>query len=198
VADTDNPPSSTGDRSPAAPDASGTPGGWPTAPPEAPPAPDLGAPSAAHPYPPSASPLLDATPSSRGWATPESYSAVLEPGGDTRGLDGLGGLGGPEHPGDGLGRVDQPPPRADAAPPMLPVPLKPLTLSDLLDGSWAIIKARPKTVFLITAAIVIPVQVVVALLQRGLAKSVDFTTLFTNSSFSSSGRGMTLGNTSLA
>jgi len=81
---------------------------------------------------------------------------------------------------------------------VLPVPLKPLTMSDLLDGSWAIIKARPRTVFMITAAVVIPTQIVVALLQRGFARSLDFTTLFTSSSFSTGARGPTLGNTAMA
>jgi len=50
----------------------------------------------------------------------------------------------------------------------LPVPLRPMTLPDLLDGSFAVIKARPRTVFAIAAAILIPFHLLVAFLQHGV------------------------------
>ena len=55
-----------------------------------------------------------------------------------------------------------------AAPVRLPVPMRPMTMPDLLDGSFAVIKARPKTVFTIAAAILIPFHLLSAFLQRGL------------------------------
>lgn len=58
-------------------------------------------------------------------------------------------------------------------PPRLPVPLRPLTVSDLLDGSFAIIKARPRTVVLIAACIVVPAQMLSAFLARGSASVSD-------------------------
>lgn len=171
------------------------PGGWPATPPEGPPGHDPGPSSGPIPFESSGlAPDMAAASLSgagRGWATPES-------GGHDGGPDlgPSGGLGVDAM----FGRHDRGnEPAADApggAPPLLPVPLKPLTLSDLLDGSWAIIKARPKTVFLITAAVVIPVQLVVAFLQRGFARSVDFTTLFANGSLNT-GRGMTFGSVSM-
>jgi hypothetical protein len=57
---------------------------------------------------------------------------------------------------------------AAAAPVRLPVPLRPMTMPDLLDGSFAVIKARPKTAFAIAAAILIPFHLLSAFLQRGL------------------------------
>ena len=54
------------------------------------------------------------------------------------------------------------------APSRLPVPLRPMTMSDLLDGSFAVIKARPRTVFAIAAAILIPFHLVGAFLQHGV------------------------------
>ena len=54
------------------------------------------------------------------------------------------------------------------APTRLPVPLRPMTMPDLLDGSFAVIKARPRTVFTIAAAVLIPFHLVAAFLQRGV------------------------------
>jgi hypothetical protein len=46
-----------------------------------------------------------------------------------------------------------------------------MTLSDLLDGAFAVIKARPRTVFTIAAVILIPTHLVAAFMQRGAATS---------------------------
>ncbi len=42
-----------------------------------------------------------------------------------------------------------------------------MTMPDLLDGSFAVIKARPRTVFTIAAAVLIPFHLMAAFLQRG-------------------------------
>jgi hypothetical protein len=64
-------------------------------------------------------------------------------------------------------------PPAVTGPPLLPVPLKPMTISDILDGAWGVIKARPKSVLAITAVIILPVQVLSAYLQRNVRSTLD-------------------------
>ena len=66
------------------------------------------------------------------------------------------------------------------APPPLPVPLEPMTVSDLLDGAWAIVKSRPRTVLSVTAIIIVPIELVSAALQHNLSRGVDLTSLFVN------------------
>lgn len=65
----------------------------------------------------------------------------------------------------------------------VPVPLRPMTVPDLLDGAFAIIKRRPRDVLVAAAAFVIPVEVLSALLLRDVldadALAGDPTTLFT-------------------
>lgn len=58
---------------------------------------------------------------------------------------------------------------------MLPVPLRPMTVSDLLDGAFAVIKARPRTVFTIAAVILIPTHLVASFLQKGAVTSLSIT-----------------------
>jgi len=79
-------------------------------------------------------------------------------------------------------------PPAPTGPPRLPVPLKPMTISDILDGAWAVIKSRPKTVLALTAIIILPVQLVAAYLQRDVPSTLDFLNAFNNTagSFSTS------------
>jgi len=50
--------------------------------------------------------------------------------------------------------------------PPVPVPLGPLTIPDLLDGAFAIVKRRARDVLLLAAALVIPVEVLSSLLLR--------------------------------
>lgn len=69
------------------------------------------------------------------------------------------------------GRREDPDARAPAVskpslPPRLPAPLRPLTVSDILDGAFGVMKSRPATVLSISAAIVLPVQVLGVLLLR--------------------------------
>lgn len=98
--------------------------------------------------------------------------------------------------------VDQPE-RADVAPPVRgtaaptvggddrpralpppPVPLRPMTIPDVLDGAFAILERRSRDVLTVAAAFVLPVQVLSALLLRDVldagafAGATDPTTMF--------------------
>ncbi len=46
------------------------------------------------------------------------------------------------------------------------ITLRPMTVADILDGGFAIVKARPRRILGLAAAFVVPTQVVLALLQR--------------------------------
>lgn len=47
-----------------------------------------------------------------------------------------------------------------------PMPLRPMTAADVLDGSIAIIKAAPRTILAISAAVVVPLELLTSWLQR--------------------------------
>jgi hypothetical protein len=99
----------------------------------------------------------------------------------------------PASPGPTLPAPAGPAPVAPAGRPVrLPVPLRPMTASDLLDGSFAVIKARPRTVFAIAAAVLVPFHLVAAFLQRDLAAGVSLTSGLarTNSSASAGTLGL--------
>jgi hypothetical protein len=49
-----------------------------------------------------------------------------------------------------------------------PLPLHPMTMSDVLDGAFKLFKANARTVMLITAAFVVPLQLVGAFAQRNI------------------------------
>jgi hypothetical protein len=51
-----------------------------------------------------------------------------------------------------------------------------MTLSDLLDGAFRVIKSRPRTVFGISGAILVPVYLAAAFLQRDTARNLAFGT----------------------
>ena len=59
----------------------------------------------------------------------------------------------------GSGSVSPPAPLSEAAPVRPPAPVGPMTLSDVLDGSYTIIKRRPRAVIGAVAVVVVPVQV---------------------------------------
>jgi hypothetical protein len=50
--------------------------------------------------------------------------------------------------------------------PGVPVPLRPMSVADLLDGSLRILKLAPRTVLALTAVFVVPAQLVLAVLSR--------------------------------
>jgi flagellar biosynthesis protein FlhB len=126
------------------------------------------------PYPPANG--GDADPSPAAWALPDSGA-----GGGAVDPPGPGAPAGPPGAGapapDGRAGFDPETPRAKA-PIRLPVALRPMTMSDLLDGAFAIIKSRPAAVFGVSAAIVIPFQILQAWLSRGLVSSNSLTTIF--------------------
>src|SRR4051794_1952372 len=99
----------------------------------------------------------------RGWAAPDTPPTVdVGFGGGSPAIEPIAeGPGGPSR-----------------TPPRLPVPLRPMTLTDLLDGAFAVIKARPRTVFGIAAAILIPAHVVAAFLQRRATATFSVTNTF--------------------
>lgn len=56
---------------------------------------------------------------------------------------------------------------ADDAPEVpSPIPLRPMTAADVLDGAIAVIKAAPRTIFVTAVAFVIPIELVAAWVQR--------------------------------
>jgi hypothetical protein len=54
-----------------------------------------------------------------------------------------------------------------AGPPVPRLALRPMTVADVLDGAFAIVKARPRKILGFTAAFVVPVALAAAFLQRG-------------------------------
>ncbi len=94
------------------------------------------------------------------------------------GGDGAGGgwpgwdPSGPAGPGAGPGSPMPPPPPGRSGPKggsarTGPLPLHPMTLSDILDGAFNLFKAEARSILLVTAAFIVPVQIVAAFLQRG-------------------------------
>lgn len=55
-----------------------------------------------------------------------------------------------------------------------PVPLRPMTIPDLLDGSFAVLKRRPREVLTLSAAFVVPIQLVSAVLLRDVLGAGGF------------------------
>jgi hypothetical protein len=54
----------------------------------------------------------------------------------------------------------------------LPAPLRPMTVGDIIDGAFQVLKRAPGTVLAISAVFVIPVQVLAAWLQRDTASDL--------------------------
>jgi hypothetical protein len=55
----------------------------------------------------------------------------------------------------------------------LPVPLRPMTMGDLLDGGFSVLRAAPRLVLGLAAIFVVPVQLVVAYLNRNALADVE-------------------------
>lgn len=85
------------------------------------------------------------------WVAPEAGSE--QPGGD-------------RHPPVATQRHARPEPAVRS-----PVPLRPMTASDMLDGAFRVIKLRPKRVLAAAAVVVVPPQIVLALGQGGLDRN---------------------------
>ena len=91
------------------------------------------------------------------WATPGSAAPQPSTESSSSELTGGGVVGSVES--------SRSPALSPALPPP-PVPLRPMTIPDLLDGSFAIIKRRPRDVLLLAAAFVIPVEILSSWLLR--------------------------------
>jgi hypothetical protein len=72
------------------------------------------------------------------------------------------------------------PAAATAAPPAAPVALAPLTVADVLDGAFAVLRAQPAKVMLIAALFVVPIDLVSSFLQRGVLGGLGIGSLFTS------------------
>lgn len=94
-------------------------------------------------------------PSEPGWAAPGA--ATTPPAGPTP----------PAVPSPGPGGR---PATAEVAP---PVPLRPLTIGDVVDGAFQVVKRAPGVVLGLSALVVLPVQVLVAWLQRDSVSDLE-------------------------
>ena len=65
---------------------------------------------------------------------------------------------------------------ASDAPPT--ITLRPMTVADILDGGFAVVKARPRRILGLTAAFVVPTQLLVALLQRDALEDTGLVEFF--------------------
>jgi hypothetical protein len=125
-------------------------------------------------------PMEDQT-TPRGWAVPGSTEAQPSPTPLTPGAPGTAdapgaAIGSPNGGGAG-GSVDAGRAGAEATIPR--VALRPMTVADVLDGGFSIVKARPRRILGIAALFVVPTQLVVAFLQRGSMGTFGFSDLFT-------------------
>src|SRR3954465_14902015 len=48
-----------------------------------------------------------------------------------------------------------------------PLPLHPMTVSDVLDGAFKLLKANLRTIMIVTAVFIVPLQLISAFVQRG-------------------------------
>jgi hypothetical protein len=103
-------------------------------------------------------------------------------GGDDRGGPDAGAWVAPDAPSEPVAA----PPPAPAARPVdhlsdvrhagraaLPAPLRPMTVGDIIDGAFQVLKRAPGTVLAISAVFVIPIQVLAAWLQRDTASDLE-------------------------
>lgn len=63
--------------------------------------------------------------------------------------------------------------RAEASVVIPPAPVGPMTLSDILDGSYTIIKRKPRAVIGATAVVIVPIQILAVWLQSTESQSID-------------------------
>ena len=78
-------------------------------------------------------------------------------------------------PGSGWGGLGTGPPLPKAGSARTgPLPLHPMTLADILDGAFKLFKANLRTIVLVAAAFVIPVNLLAAFLQRDLLGGYSF------------------------
>jgi hypothetical protein len=61
----------------------------------------------------------------------------------------------------------------DEGPVRLPVPLRPMTMGDLLDGGFNVLRIDPRTVLGLAAVFIVPVQLLVAFLNRNALEDLE-------------------------
>jgi len=105
------------------------------------------------------------------WALPGSAEEQPTPAPSHDG----GGSG--DGPADGGSRVVEAAP-ADAAASVPQVTLRPMTLADILDGGFAVVKARPRRIFGLAAAVVVPAELVMALVERSSTADYNYFDFF--------------------
>ncbi len=113
------------------------------------------------------------------WAMPEAPTEVALDRGAPAGTDPM--VHGTSQA-DEAHRWDASPERP--APPTLPVPLAAMTFTDIVDGAWGIIKARPRTVFAIIAMILLPTEIAAAWLTQGGSSFFDLSSSVVDSNLS--------------
>src|SRR5262245_22030762 len=107
-------------------------------------------------------PMEDQTVTGQGWAVPGSAEHQPAPG-DASGPGAPPGPGGP----GALARTAAGP-GADGSGSIPRVALRPMTVADILDGGFGVVKARPRRILAIAAGFAIPVNILVGFLQRGV------------------------------
>jgi hypothetical protein len=109
-----------------------------------------------------------------GWGPPQPGRGPAQPGppppgGAQGGWPGWGpGPGGPGVYAQGPAGLGVPPRPKGGGPRTGPLPLHPMTLSDILDGAFNLLKAELRTLMIVSAVFIVPVQLLAAFLQRDL------------------------------
>jgi hypothetical protein len=120
----------------------------------------------------------------RGWAVPGAaeQQPVADTGAPVDGRAGRPGRADASGAGGGWGApTDERPgtpmvgPGAGAVPDVV---LRPMTAADILDGGFAVLKARPRRILAVTALFVVPTQLVAAFLRRDAMGGFGFAELF--------------------
>lgn len=107
-----------------------------------------------------------------GWAVPGTAAEQPQP------SDAPGAPAGGPLPGDAVGRVVDAAvaPSGEVSVPQ--VALRPMTAADVLDGGFAVVTARPRRLYGIAAALIVPTQLIVAAAERATSVDVDFLDFF--------------------
>lgn len=104
------------------------------------------------------------------WVAPGTASGPAASPGAT-----VGGAPAPVSTGAGSGGSIRLPgrPAAGPVPPVVPVPLRPFTVGDLLDGGLSVLTLAPRTVLALVAVLLLPVQVLGAYVSRDAVANFD-------------------------
>lgn len=112
-------------------------------------------------------------PAARGWAVPGSSEDQPTP------EAGAARPGGPAFDSAVPGVAEATGGAIDATPAAVPrVALRPMTVADVLDGGFAVLKARPRRILAITAAFLVPTYLLSAWLQRDATGGISFAEWF--------------------